>query len=685
MSLHQIYMNTLTPWVAQACKEVVICPDRPDLGYYGDGTNSWGVQTNQKALAAFGIAATDPLFDEEKAGISKDALLAKAFACLRYSLATHLSGEYHLTNGPTERWGHTWISVLGIERMVFALDAMMPFLTDTDKANVRRVFLSEADFLLTEYPIKAGLVDDNKPESNMWNGAFLLRCALMYPDCIHKDLYMEKGRKLILNAISIPSQCDESWFVGANFFESFATNHHHYMNVGYMVITLSQLAYLHFTYKRYGVEPPAFIYTNAKESWDLVRKCIFPDGRLLRIGGDSRIRYCYCQDFLNVVLALAADYFDENTAVLEDGWQKLVQKEQAENNDGTYLSTRVELFRERAPLYFARLESDRAVSAAQGAYLHRMWPELAEMGEKKSHEEPFQWHDDYHGACFVRNKDNMSSFIWISAEKPQGLCLPLCDSSMAEWNRNMTSMFEGDGLFNEHLIQEHHETMLDGGFVTTGRTIARTWTMLDESKSEEKNVELSLLYAALPDGATTVTLQYAEAIRHCHLLKVKGLHLNVPNDLFNDYKRDYICDGKTVCIDNRLGLTSIYGDPLTVYHNENRTIGLKDKYCYGRGMLKVDEIFTTYHDSPRWYENGDCILDFGTAIRAGADSKETARFAEGCRVLTCSDASVRTVCVEGADGKQYTVIFNISKETVSCTVEGVGPVTLEPCEGKILF
>ena len=182
MSLHETYLNTLTPWLSKAAGEVFTCPDRPELSYYGDGTNSWGVQTNQKALSAFAIAATDPLFEEAAAGISREALLRKALACLRYSLATHLSGDYHLTNGPAERWGHTWISVLGVERMAFALHALEPYYTGEDRAALRRMFLSEADFLLTGYPVRAGLVENNRPESNMWNGALLLRCALEYPD-----------------------------------------------------------------------------------------------------------------------------------------------------------------------------------------------------------------------------------------------------------------------------------------------------------------------------------------------------------------------------------------------------------------------------------------------------------------------------------------------------------------------
>ncbi|NLD87959.1 MAG: hypothetical protein GX633_06845 [Clostridiales bacterium] len=571
-----------------------------------------------------------------------------ALSCLRYSYESHKSGSYHLTNGTDCKWGHTWISVLGIERMVFALDALKPYLTEEDEKSIRHMFLSEADWILREYPVKAGLINDNRPESNLWNGAFLMRCAIYYPDAPYKNEYMEKAEVFIRNSISTPSDSADELFVGANFFDSFACNHHRYMNVGYMVITLSQLAYLHFTCKSRGIKLPEYVYRNVPELWALVRECIFPDGRLIRIGGDTRIRYCYCQDYLNIVLYMISDLYDEDVSALELGWQKTVQHEQRENNDGTFLSTRLELFRQRAPLYFMRLESDRAVSAAQGAYVHRLWPSL---GKKKHRYSDFSWHDDYHGACYVRNDRKIASFVWVAAQKPQGLCLPLNDSSMAEWDKNLVSIFEGDGLFNEHIVTEHHEEMLESGFVTTGKTRARTWEMLDESKNEEINIELSLLFASLPDGDTCVTLQFAKALRHCHLLKVHGLHLQIANDMFNGYTRSYVCDGKTATVDGVLSVTSIYGDELKIVKGDHRTIGLSNKYCYDRGMLKVDEICTTVYDGPKWFEKDECILDFGAAITVSGNPVS-------CSLIS-SEGNRRTVSVTGTDGVDYIIEFNM--------------------------
>src|SRR5690606_23469825 len=96
-------------------------------------------------------------------------------------------------------------------------------------------------------------------------------------------------------------------YVGDNFFDSYALNHHGYLNVGYMVICLSNIAMLHFSYKLQGFKIPDALYHHAEELWSVIRKLTFDDGRLIRIGGDTRIRYCYCQDYILPVWMLAED------------------------------------------------------------------------------------------------------------------------------------------------------------------------------------------------------------------------------------------------------------------------------------------------------------------------------------------------------------------------------------------
>lgn len=168
-------------------------PERLDLLCYGTGFNDWGVQTQQKACAAFAVLAEDPAQDAARTGMSREELRAVALRLLRFTLASHLEGDFHCTDGT--RWGHTWISALGIERMMHGVELLEQYMTDDDRAQLRRVLESEADWLLEHHPVKAGLTSNNVPESNMWNGALLHRVALMYPDASRAAAYREQGTK----------------------------------------------------------------------------------------------------------------------------------------------------------------------------------------------------------------------------------------------------------------------------------------------------------------------------------------------------------------------------------------------------------------------------------------------------------------------------------------------------------
>ena len=88
--------------------------------------------------------------------------------------------------------------------------------------------------------------------------------------------------KFLLNGICLPDEAKSEkiikgkplseWNVGANFFESFALNHHGYLNVGYMVICLSNIAMIHFAYKKRGLKAPEELYHNAYGLWQLIKK-----------------------------------------------------------------------------------------------------------------------------------------------------------------------------------------------------------------------------------------------------------------------------------------------------------------------------------------------------------------------------------------------------------------------------
>jgi len=158
--------------------------------------------------------------------------------------------------------------------------------------------------------------------------------------------------------------------VGPNFFPHYALDHHGYLNVGYMVICLSNIAMLHYGLLMEGLTPPESLYWHAADLWALVRALTFDDGRLLRMGGDSRQRYCYCQDYLLPTLYFCADVLgDERAAALEGPALELIRHEQGLNGDGSFLSGRLRPMREENPYYYTRLEADKAVVVSMNATL----------------------------------------------------------------------------------------------------------------------------------------------------------------------------------------------------------------------------------------------------------------------------------------------------------------------------
>ena len=353
------YADLLARWVDFSQRHLYRCPENEDLICYGPGFHTnWGIQTHAKATSAFAVVACLEEIDLSCVSISREELIKTTLSMARYMLRTHLTGDVDCTNGG--KWGHSWIYALSVERVFHAFELLEDYMSDEDKARLRVMMISESDFLLDSYTIVAGLVENNMLESNIWNGAILYRTAVLYPDAPNAERYMEKAYQFFANGIS--AEADENsdeivggkrigdLFVGANMFDSYACNHHKYLNIGYMYICISNIAMLHFFLKSRNVEPHPIIYHNLASLWKLVRATTFDDGRLFRIGGDSRARYSYCQDYALPSWLLIEDVLGEDCETMVDEWLKILKKETDANGDGSFLSTRFGCHESRSPL-----------------------------------------------------------------------------------------------------------------------------------------------------------------------------------------------------------------------------------------------------------------------------------------------------------------------------------------------
>ena len=702
------YIRLLEKWTPTAWKWTHAVQGEEGLAFYGTGGHEhWAVQAHCTATAAIAILATDPDLDEQRAGQSRESLRRRALSMLRYALRTHKTGTLKCSTG--ESWGYSWISGLALERLSHAYTALKPWLTDDDQRQMRNVLIGESDFLLKDYKV-GGAIDaatgKNKPESNIWNGCMLYKTAILYPDTPQAAEYRQKATALILNGISIPSDATSDvvysgrklsqWHVGPNYTEQFGLNHHGYMNLGYMEICLSNIGMLHFYCQANGLPVPEELYHHVDRLWALTKSLTFDDGRLWRIGGDTRVRYCYCQDYALAGLLMIGDHLgDPDAARYEAGWLSVVAREQASNPDGAFLSGRLEKLREVSPFYYCRLEGDRAATMSMGAYYRRLMAKKTPAAGNRV--APLKsWSDEFHGAAMVNSQRRRASWVWKAAQRPCGTFVPGDRSDMVEWQWNLAGLIQGTGGdFTASPDKDYTMHTFDGGFATCG---TYQWTSsLDPGEGSSPSSRVATARSAmvaLPDDATVVVLQQAHTTRPVYINRILGLNYNVPNDVFNGSTRKYTFGGqdrsvpgaggsqspvreilpcgKNLQIEGRVNVAAIYGDEgLSLFRpgqrnalmTHNRALSATNPAA---GNLYCDVVCMPAVDQQRFYDAGQYLYDIGVVLAVDFRASAIDR--------SPSTMRVKAVEVAAADGKRYLVAANFASEPETVKIDVAGPV-----------
>lgn len=702
--LSKQYLIPLQKWVKSLKRSLYFPAGRDDIACCGMGDHGhWSLQTNTTTMSALAVLSQAKDLDEAQTGMTRDQLLDYALRLLRFTLRSHKSGPETAFDG--EKWGCHWISVLCVDRMMHAIEAMEDHLTEKDQQMLRNMLVMESNFLTDDYEV-VGAIDaltgKNHPESNIWNGNILFRTAMMYPAEQRAGEYRAKANSYLLNGISVPADADDNtlidgkkikeWHIGPNFTENMALHHHAYLNVGYMVICMSNIAMMHFSCKHHRIEPPAALYHHVMDLWRMIKLCTFPDGRLWRIGGDTRVRYAYCQDYAIPMWLMMRDEFGEDCDAMERDWLSSVAKEQSGNPDGSFMKARLQELAEASPLYFHRLEGDKGVTLSMGAYWRSKYNDF-ENKKASSRQAPLlgDWHDEFHGAVVAKGKNRCASWVWEATQRPVGQCVPSENSDLAEWRWNLAGTIEGMGFFNEATRESNKEWSFPGGFCTSGSLVWISDNFIAEGQSRESTAREKIAVAALPDDATMIVMQQAQTLNRVILKTVKGLQFNVPNDLFNNFIHKYHTEkaefsligleaenktiktgSQTLSIDEKINIEAISGiKEICIYRPGKRQVCIFGKPAsQGRsgGNLYCDEICHPCSTTRRSYDKGEVLFDQAFAISIG--NKTLAE-----EVKTEND-NVKAVKVTGADGKTYQMVANFA-DSVSTVEIPAGNKTYE--------
>jgi hypothetical protein len=692
-------------------------PTADGNGLLGFGSDAWGMQTAWRHAAALTVLA-------ERGGPRADHWRARACAAVRFLCAAHVTGEGRLLDG--RQWGRTWISALPLERTWHALSMLEPHLDPATREALLRILSDEATWLtdVNERAGKRGIratrwshEGGNNGESNLWNGCLLWRAAERMPGHARAADWREQAHRFLLNGISIASDLQDGRVVagkpvrervvGPGFFDHFAFDHHGYLNLGYMVICLSHAGILHFDARQAGLAEPESLHHHQADLWAVVRRLIFADGRLARIGGDTRVRYAYCQEYLVPAALYAADVLGDAGAIdLLAGWLGTAEREASFSADGSFYRRRLDHLANASPSYYLRLESDRACALAMlMTYLPALRPATAATPPAVLG----GWGDPEHGAVAQRDPQRLAAFAWRAHHLAQGTCQPPGDGNLAEWEGNLVGSVDFVDLKpgpERRKLLAHEQQSFAGGFLTWGRLALGCGCALDEGwvAPAEGQAVHHLAFAALPDGRSVLAIEVARVgALHALVRGARALHLNLPNDCFNGMERPITTAAGARML--RAGTAEGREDLAS------RWVQLADGYaCIGltggtslalersrlrRGgafrSLHVEEVVWGAWAGHRHAAPGSDLIDAAWLVRCGGDAADAAACAAGNLAPQFPlGPDARAVRVVLPDGSAWILALNIGSEPVSGLpagriVAGSAPAGVLPGHAAVLI
>jgi hypothetical protein len=246
------------------------------------------------------------------------------------------------------------------------------------------------------------------------------------------------------------------------------------------------------------------------------------------------------------------------------------------------------------------------------------------------------------------------------------------------------------GYLNNAVCAPHQHSSFPGGFAVSGRVTVNSQLFVAEGESPRDAANIDIACAALPDDRTMVVFQRAKTIQRVWLREVKGLFLQIPNDIFNNMNRQYYhtdgemtlpaCQGKEenhiipgnwLNVGNQLGVVSLYGEKLSIYRPADRQITIKSSQyqpyaMMGGGNLYTDEICCGSITEERAYDGNTCLFDIGAAVMAGANAAATAEIAATATTLvTTASPNTRAISITGADNRRYLTAVNFGESPIT--------------------
>ena len=321
------YRQMLLRWLPFARDHFTRCDDEADGGFFGTGYNCLGTMAQASFVCAVGYLAGLPLKDwPADCRVSKDEAADMLRLAFRFLFRTHVTAGGRTNNGQPWGFGSSdydlWHPPLYFEQALTALPCYRELLDKADLARMEAALVYEADRheqtgLSAEahsLPSRAG--HESTAESNSWTAAMLARAAVLMPANPRAGAWLQAASLFWMNGLSVPQ--DEwdpavvdgrprsSWFAGANLGPHYTLEHHGFFHPGYYVWSLWPMCTALLEFRRAGRPPLQAASHHFREAFDVLKRLVAWNGRLVFPAGADWPQYMSGTAFLLPVCEYAA-------------------------------------------------------------------------------------------------------------------------------------------------------------------------------------------------------------------------------------------------------------------------------------------------------------------------------------------------------------------------------------------
>lgn len=720
------YRLMLLRWLPFARDRFTRCDEDADGGFFGTGHNCLGTMAQASFVAATGYLAglkdwpaDCPVSQDETAD-----MLRRAF---RFLFRTHVTGGSVTNNG--QAWGFStseydvWHPPLYFEQAMTALPSFRHLLDAEDVRRMETALAFEADQhervgLATDthsMPSRDG--HESTAESNSWTAAMLARAAVLMPGHAHAGRWLSAASLFWMNALSVPQ--DEwdpmvvdgrprsSWFAGANLGPHYTLEHHGFFHPGYYVWALWPMCTALLEFRRAGRPPVQAAMHHAREAFEILKKLIVWDGRLVFPAGADWPQYMGGAAFLLPVCEfLARANQDADAAFLAGAIRDNLAAEQAGNGDGSFVSRRLGAFLRSQPIAFFRDDSDGACVCASAAVFCDSLPAaptpVSEADFIKRSGGPLI--EPAVGLAVAKSPTRFVSASYnANISKFQSLVIPPGGGHLLRHSCNghgrliLAGTLSVFGHSHQDLTKERRPIpawnrlwQIDNGFVSAGQFVRQQFLNTNVPAADQY-----LAVFALPDNRTVVQFEVVQLRGLARVLESGSGGWMLASDIFTspgtmlrwadgevdlsaavDADNQLRIHSSWVNLADKLGIIGLWGGGGFMLHQlKRRTPGEvwtrpRPEVIWPEESLTADELFFGYenhraepgggHRMPR----GAMIRDVAFAQITQLSTDQTAA-AAGTLLKTqlrAREGQIRGAVVAGQDGQEYLLAVNFGSQ-----------------------